>query len=115
MSVAITVKQIQAKPFFAESSNLNIESALRIQLKLAKISDLTDMEPIQALEAELELVGTCKKFVIEVLQLTAKQQEKLDHVDYQETFNIVNYIALRLQGMTDDQIKESEEEDEKND
>lgn len=109
----ILQKEFSSKSFEVKASNKNMRKAYKMQLVMAKAGDIEGKEPVLQIQQALDVTDQLIDFISSVLKLDDDQLEKLDDLESEKTIKIANHIILRLMGLTDQQIKESEEEQKK--
>ncbi len=106
------------KRFQVKASNKNIRKTYELQLMLAQSEDIADDEPVESIKATLKLTNDVFAYVVDILKLTDKQAEKLDDLESTQVIEISNHIAMRLMGLSEEDIKkanadEAQEEEKK--
>lgn len=120
MSIKLLIPELQKKAFFLETSNGNMRKTLQYQLDQAKAQDLENKTMEEQLEQSLGLLDATNSYIVSILKLTEAQKTKLDDLSVEDTSMLATRITLRLQGLTEKEVKdalspdddESEDEDE---
>lgn len=92
------------KPVEILTSNKNMRRTLAYQLDQAKAEDLADLEPVEQLQASMELIGKTEKYIQQMLKLSDEQYKLLEDLPLAESTEIATRVALRLQGLKDSEI-----------
>lgn len=100
----IYIKQLKKK-FDVATSNKVIKLTYRTQLAMAKAGDTDDKTSIEQIEASLKMTEMGEKYLKDVLKLSESQCEKIDDLDIDETVELVNYVIMRVTGLTDEDIE----------
>ena len=106
--IEIYLKEFKKK-FNIKSSNKNMRATYKLQLTMAKASDIDNMEPSEQIQATLNMTDDVCDYLKNVLKLTDKQVEVLDDLDATETVKLANHVAMRLMGLSEDDIKKASE------
>lgn len=120
MSIKLLIPELQKKAFFLETSNGNMRQTLKYQLQQAKAQDLENKTMEEQLEQSLGLLDATNSYIVSILKLSEAQKTKLDDLSVEDTSMLATRITLRLQGLTEKEVKdalspdddESEDEDE---
>lgn len=99
------------KRFEVKSSNKNVKATYTLQLKMAQAEDAEDKPAVEQIKLTLQLTDDTENYVADILRLNKQQKEKLDDMDNDVTIGMANHIAMRLMGMTEEDIKKANEED----
>ncbi len=99
------------KRFQVKASNKNIRKTYELQLMLAQSEDIADDEPVESIKATLKLTNDVFAYVVDILKLTDKQAEKLDELESTQVIEISNHIAMRLMGLSEEDIKKANEDE----
>lgn len=99
------------KKFTVKQSNKNMRKTYELQLKMAQTDDVEGKKPIEQIELMLELTDAMVDYATSLLKLNTKQQEVLDGLESDATFELINHITQRMLGMTEQEIKESQNEE----
>lgn len=99
------------KKFTVKQSNKNMRKTYELQLKMAQTDDVEDKKPIEQIKMMLELTDAMVDYATSLLKLNAKQQETLDGLESDATFELINHITQRMLGMSEQDIKDAENED----
>ena len=102
----IYIKELN-KRFQVKASNKNIRKTYELQLMLAQSEDIADDEPVESIKATLKLTNDVFAYVVDILKLTDKQAEKLDDLESTQVIEISNHIAMRLMGLSEEDIKKA--------
>lgn len=100
----IYIKQLKKK-FDVATSNKVIKLTYRTQLAMAKAGDTDDKTSTEQIEASLKMTEMGEKYLKDVLKLSESQCEKIDDLDIDETVELVNYVIMRVTGLTDEDIE----------
>lgn len=120
MSIKIRISELNnKKPFFVETTNSNMRKVLEFQLMLSKVDDLTkqldedegSVSATQVLTKRLEVLDNTLSFINGILNLTKEQYNRLDHIEQEDTLLLANRISMRMNGQTEQEIKETLEGD----
>lgn len=106
----IYIKELN-KRFQVKASNKNIRKTYELQLMLAQSEDIADDEPVESIKATLKLTNDVFAYVVDILKLTDKQAEKLDDLENTQVIEISNHIAMRLMGLSEEDIKKANEDE----
>lgn len=99
------------KKFAVKQSNKNMRLTYQLQLKMAQTDDVDDKKPVEQIKMMLELTDAMVDYATSLLRLNAKQQEVLDGLESDATFGLINHITQRMLGMSEQDIKDAENED----
>lgn len=123
-----------SKPVSVKASNKNVRKTYAFQLVLAEMdadnestqkednvvdinSNSSKVEPDQDMrdtfKRSLDLIDKTENYISDILQLTDKQRDNLDDLSFEESLNLANRIGLRLQGVSEDELTDSEDEPKK--
>ena len=98
------------KTFEVRRTNKVIRSVYQYQLDSAKLSDVKDKKAVEIFSNAIAQIDRTEKFLSQTLGLSKKESEKLDdEFELNDISEMANYVAQRLMGMSDEDIKESEE------
>lgn len=104
------------KPVEVKSSQKNMRLTYKFQLLMAKAQTFNDMDLEDSIKASLDMLDQVNDYLIAVLKLDDKQIELLDDLTVEETTQIANKVALRMMGLSEEEVedalapKEDEEE-----
>ena len=99
------------KRFQVKASNKNIRKTYELQLMLAQSEDIADDEPVESIKATLKLTNEVFAYVVDILKLNDNQAEKLDELESTQVIEISNHIAMRLMGLSEEDIKKANEDE----
>jgi predicted esterase YcpF (UPF0227 family) len=99
------------KKFMVKQSNKNMRKTYELQLKMAQTDDVEGKKLIEQIKLMLELTDAMVDYAKSLLKLNAKQQEVLDGLESDATFELINHITQRMLGMSEQDIKDAENED----
>ena len=99
------------KKFMVKQSNKNMRKTYELQLKMAQTDDVEGKKPIEQIKLMLELTDAMVDYATSLLKLNTKQQEVLDGLESDATFELINHITQRMLGMSEQDIKDAENED----
>lgn len=103
----IKIAQLATKPFDVKGTVKNLKKTYQLQLDMANSEEsMESLEGTQALQAVLDLQQTVEDYLITMLHLTDKQIEKLEDLEQEELMEISQYVAMRVMGMSDADIKD---------
>lgn len=97
------------KKFQIKQTNKNMLLTYDQQLLMAKNQDIEEKEFVEQIELARATVSGTEEYLKTILKLTDKQQETLDDLEQDETIDLANYVMMRLMGMSDADIKKSQE------
>lgn len=102
----IKVAQLQAKPFSVKGSVKNLKKTFQFQLDMAESEEkMESLEGVESLKAILDLQELVENYLTATLRLSAKQVETLEDLGQQELMEVAQYVAMRVMGMSDEDIK----------
>lgn len=102
----IKVAQLQAKPFSVKGSVKNLKKTFQFQLDMAESEEkMESLEGVESLKAILDLQELVENYLTATLHLSAKQVETLEDLEQQELMEVAQYVAMRVMGMSDEDIK----------
>lgn len=99
------------KKFMVKQSNKNMRLTYQLQLKMAQTDDVEDKKPIEQIKMMLELTDAMVDYATSILKLNPKQQEVLDGLESDATFELINHLTQRMLGMSEQEIKDAKNED----
>lgn len=110
--------KIFVKPFHTEfevkPTNKNMIKTYQMQLAIAKSQDLAVMDDVvEQLTLATNMTTTVVNYLDNILSLNEKQRKAVDNWELSQTVETANYIAMRLMGMSDKDIKLAQQKDEK--
>lgn len=100
----IYIKQLKKK-FNVATSNKVIKLTYRTQLAMAHAGDTDEKTSTERIEASLKMTEMGENYLRDVLKLSDSQYEKIDDLDVDETVELVNYVIMRVTGLTDEEIE----------
>lgn len=104
----IKVEQLAKKPFEVKGSVKNLKKTYIFQKKMAEMETLTeDNQGIEVFDAMADMIEKLIDYIDTMLHLTDKQRESLEDLEQQEVINIAQYIAMKIMGMDDADIKKA--------
>lgn len=117
----IKIKELRSKPYEVKASVKNLKKSYGLQLKIAKLQDNNssnenevdeDEKIVEQLEMMSEIQDSIVDYIIEILKLDNKGIEKLEDLEMGEVIEISTYISMRLMGMDDKDINNTESDEE---
>lgn len=104
----IKIAQLQAKPFSVKGSLKNLKKTYTVLLDMAKLEEASEQQSgVEGLEAILKFENKLTEYLTDILKLSAKQQSAIEELEQNEVVEVVQYVAMRLMGMSDEDITES--------
>lgn len=104
----IKISQLQAKPFSVKGSLKNLKKTYTVLLDMAKLEEDSEQQlGVEGLEAILKFENKLTEYLTDILKLSVKQQDSIEELEQNEVVEIVQYVAMRLMGMSDENITES--------
>lgn len=104
----IKVEQLAKKPFEVKGSVKNLKKTYIFQKEMAQMETLTeDNQGIEVFDAMADMIEKLIDYIDTMLHLTVKQRESLEDLEQQEVINIAQYIAMKIMGMDDADIKKA--------
>lgn len=104
----IKITQLQAKPFSVKGSLKNLKKTYTVLLDMAKLEEASEQQSgVEGLEAILKFENKLTEYLTDILKLSAKQQSAIEELEQNEVVEVVQYVAMRLMGMSDEDITES--------
>lgn len=104
----IKIAQLQAKPFSVKGSLKNLKKTYTVLLDMAKLEEASEQQlGVEGLEAILKFENKLTEYLTDILKLSVKQQNSIEELEQNEVVEIVQYVAMRLMGMSDENITES--------
>ena len=104
------------KTFDVKTTNKVMRSVYQFQLDSAKLSSGQGKNGVGIFSDAIALIDRMEDFLVKILGLSKQDAEKLD--DYFESKDVqkmANYVASRLLGMSDEEIKEDADNAEETD
>lgn len=89
-------------------TNRVMKATLSLQLMMAQVDDVedADLTPVEQLKQQQKLIDDVMNYITDTLKLNQKEQEKLDDLEFGQTVEIANNVILRVQGLSDEDIKQ---------
>lgn len=104
----IKIAQLQAKPFTVKGSLKNLKKTYTVLLDMAKLEEASEQQSgVEGLEAILKFENKLTEYLTDILKLSVKQQNSIEELEQNEVVEVVQYVAMRLMGMSDENITES--------
>lgn len=104
----IKIAQLQAKPFSVKGSLKNLKKTYTVLLDMAKLEEASEQQSgVEGLEAILKFENKLTEYLTDILKLSVKQQDSIEELEQNEVVEVVQYVAMRLMGMSDEDITES--------
>lgn len=104
----IKIAQLQAKPFTVKGSLKNLKKTYTVLLDMAKLEEASEQQSgVEGLEAILKFENKLTEYLTDILKLSVKQQDSIEELEQNEVVEVVQYVAMRLMGMSDEDITES--------
>lgn len=104
----IKIAQLQAKPFSVKGSLKNLKKTYTVLLDMAKLEEASEQQSgVEGLEAILKFENKLTEYLTDILKLSVKQQNSIEELEQNEVVEVVQYVAMRLMGMSDENITES--------
>lgn len=104
----IKIAQLQAKPFTVKGSLKNLKKTYTVLLDMAKLEEASEQQSgVEGLEAILKFENKLTEYLTDILKLSVKQQDSIEELEQNEVVEVVQYVAMRLMGMSDENITES--------
>ncbi|WP_369526431.1 phage tail tube assembly chaperone [Lacticaseibacillus paracasei] len=100
----IKVSQLSNRVHEVKVTNRILRNTLKYQLSMAESDDVEDKSFTEQLHASLNAVNSNTDFIIDTLNLNKAEKEKLDDLSFAETVKIATRVALRVQGLSDEDI-----------
>ena len=133
----IKIAQLAKKPFDVKKSGKNLKKTYQFQLDMAKLQDkinqgstdevtkrneLSDEEKaafdkkeqeqaIVSFQAMIDIQDNAESYLTDILKLNEKQIDDLEDLEQDDIFEICQYVAMRMTGMTDAEIEKTKVED----
>lgn len=107
----IKENKISSREHIVKVTNRVMKATLELQLTMAESdADEEDVKPIEFLRTQQQLVNKVLDYITNTLKLNSKEKDKLDDLEFSETVDIANHIILRVQGLSEEDIKKAEAE-----
>ena len=95
------------KTFAVKPTNKVMRSVYQFQLDSAKLSNMQGKKSSEVFSDAIKLIDNIEGFLTNTLGLSKAEAKKLDDDFGQEDISeMANYVASRLMGMSDEEIKE---------
>lgn len=113
----IKENKISSREHIVKVTNRVMKDTLELQLTMAQVDDIADenLTPVQQLQQQQRLVNKVLDYIANTLKLNQKEKDKLDDLEFSETVDIANHIILRVQGLSEEDIKKATREAEQAD
>ncbi|NMV51899.1 hypothetical protein FOL86_01885 [Lactobacillus reuteri] len=99
------------KTFDVKTTNKVTRSVYQFQLDSAKLATTQGKDGVSIFSDAIALIDLVESFLVKTLGLSKQDAEKLDdYFDSKDVQKMASYVAGRLMGMSDEEIKESAEE-----
>lgn len=107
----IKENKISSREHIVKVTNRVMKDTLELQLTMAQVdAEEEDVKPIEFLRKQQRLVNKVLDYITNTLKLNQKEKDKLDDLEFSETVDIANHIILRVQGLSEEDIKKAETE-----
>jgi hypothetical protein len=94
------------KTFEVKPTNKVIRSVYQFQLDSAKLSNVQGKKPVELFSDAIKMIDNIEDFLVKTLGLSKEEAKKLDDdFDQADISEMANYVASRLMGMSDEDIK----------
>ncbi len=104
------------KTFDVKTTNKVMRSVYQFQLDSAKLASVQDKDGASIFSDAIALIDRMEAFLIQTLGLSKQDAEKLDsYFSSEDVQKMANYVAGRLMGMSDEELKEDAHEGEETD
>ena len=104
------------KTFDVKTTNKVMRSVYQFQLDSAKLSNMQGKKSAEVFSDAIKLIDNIEGFLTNTLGLSKAEAKKLDDDFGQEDISeMANYVASRLMGMSDEEIKEDADNSEETD
>ena len=104
------------KTFDVKTTNKVMRSVYQFQLDSAKLSNMQGKKSAEVFSDAIKLIDNIEGFLTNTLSLSKTEAKKLDDDFGQEDISeMANYVASRLMGMSDEEIKEDADNSEETD
>lgn len=104
------------KTFDVKTTNKVMRSVYQFQLDSAKLANVQDKDGVSIFSDAIALIDRMETFLVKTLGLSKQDAEKLDnYYSSEDVQKMANYVASRLMGMSDEDIKETTYGDEETD
>ena len=107
----INLKEL-GKTYEVKASNKNMRAIYQLQLDMNKVATLEETDdPMALIQAQLDASKKVESFIIDILKLNKKEQEKLDDMDSETTIMLSQRISMKLMGLSDEEVEKALTED----
>ena len=104
LPMKIKVSQLSNRVHEVKVTNRILRNTLKYQLSMAESDDVENKSFTEQLHASLNAVNSNTDFIVDTLNLNKAEKEKLDDLSFAETVKIATRVALRVQGLSDEDI-----------
>jgi hypothetical protein len=108
----IKENKISSREHIVKVTNRVMKATLELQLTMAEsdADEEEDVKPIEFLRNQQRLVNKVLDYITNTLKLNQKEKDNLDDLEFSESVDIANHIILRVQGLSEEDIKKAEAE-----
>ncbi|OTA88459.1 phage tail tube assembly chaperone [Limosilactobacillus reuteri] len=104
------------KTFDVKTTNKVLRSVYQFQLDLAERASSQGKDGVGIFSDAIASIDLIEDFLVKILGLSKQDAEKLDdYFESEDVQKMANYVASRLMGMSDEEIKESTDNAEETD
>ena len=101
------------KTFDVTPTNKVIRSVYQFQLDSAKLSNVQGKKAVDVFSDAIKMIDNIENFLTKTLGLSKEESKKLDdEFEQGDITEMANYVASRLMGMSDKEIKEEQADNE---
>ncbi|MGK4125687.1 phage tail tube assembly chaperone [Limosilactobacillus vaginalis] len=101
------------KTFDVTPTNKVIRSVYQFQLDSAKLSNVQGKKAVDIFSDAIKMIDNIENFLTKTLGLSKEESKKLDdEFEQGDITEMANYVASRLMGMPDKEIKEEQADNE---
>lgn len=112
----IKENKISSREHIVKVTNRVMKATLELQLTMAESdAEEKDVKPIEFLRTQQQLVNKVLDYITNTLKLNQKEKDKLDDLEFSESVDIANHIIMRVQGLSEEDIKKATREAEQAD
>lgn len=112
----IKESKISSREHIVKVTNRVMKATLELQLTMAESdAEEKDVKPIEFLRTQQQLVNKVLDYITNTLKLNQKEKDKLDDLEFSESVDIANHIIMRVQGLSEEDIKKATREAEQAD
>lgn len=112
----IKENKISSREHIVKVTNRVMKATLELQLTTAESdAEEKDVKPIEFLRTQQQLVNKVLDYITNTLKLNQKEKDKLDDLEFSESVDIANHIIMRVQGLSEEDIKKATREAEQAD